>query len=112
MEPGPLNTNLGPGPVNTNSEPGLLNTNWGPGPVNTNWGPGPGAKQGAGGQARGRGLGNANTPLLNTKKLLSKRELLQLLSDTFLLGLYVLFEIRSPCLWHPHESPMVAFPQI
>ena len=56
---------MGPRSVNTNLGSGSVNTNWGPGPVNTNWEPEP--EVGAGGQAKGRGLG-IQTPKIKRKK--------------------------------------------
>ena len=65
---GPANTNWELGPVDTNWGSGLVNANWGPEMVNTNWGPGPansnsaaGTDVEAGGQTKGRGLGNTKT---------------------------------------------------
>ena len=58
----PVNTNWGSKPVNTNWGPRLVNTNWGPGLVNTNLVSGPRARARVGGQAKGWGPGNTNTP--------------------------------------------------
>ena len=49
-------------PVNTNWGSKPVNTNWGPGLVNTNLVSGPRARARVGGQAKGWGPGNTNTP--------------------------------------------------
>ena len=58
--PGSVNTHWGPGPVNTNLVPGPVNTSWGAKAGKYKLG----ARTRVGGQAKGRGPGNTNTPKL------------------------------------------------